>query len=67
VEVLSDFVQVPDEIIKRKVLRSGDGSHGYVKFDNSKRFRETFWGFGENNKGEEIEKIYEFCSQATRK
>lgn len=50
---MSDF-QVPDEIILRKVLRSGDGSHQYSKeakktdFEDhsTERFGETFWGFG---------------------
>jgi hypothetical protein len=47
---------VPDEIIQRKVLRSGDGSHIYSKEAKAseketattiaERFGETFWGFG---------------------
>jgi hypothetical protein len=61
------FDQVPDEIIKRKVLRSGDGSHDYAKSsqnsDNSiqtERFGETFWGFGKNDKGDGLRKIDEY-------
>lgn len=64
-ENLMIFSQVPDEIIRKKVLRSGDGNHKYSKQakksdfidDKTERFGETFWGFGDKEMSEEDKKL----------
>jgi stearoyl-CoA desaturase (Delta-9 desaturase) len=50
------FQTVPENMIKDRILRTGDGSHSYSKkmrsknnpdINNNKRDIEHFWGFGD--------------------
>ena len=59
----TELKTVPADVIKRKVLRSGDGSHTYSKeakkgeiLDTSENFGEFFWGFGDKEMNDEDRK-----------
>jgi hypothetical protein len=50
------FLTVPENVIKERALRTGDGSHKHSKtnksknsVNKSKRDVEHFWGFGDSN------------------